>query len=177
MSPPCLCGPGRRDGSRPLPKEALNDTPEEDRRTRLQTQPVKLKVAGSSTTDKSNRHVAETFFLRRIAPSQPSSRTICEFGEKVSLWIVIGGQFGSEGKGKVSAHITRAEGIDICVRCGGPNWLQKSSKRLFIHSLLVTRKIPTCRQARSALTSATSSVASTPVPTPAAPVREGSRGS
>lgn len=39
----------------------------------------------------------------------------------MSLWIVVGGQFGSEGKGKVSAFITKTEGIDICVRCGGPN--------------------------------------------------------
>lgn len=39
----------------------------------------------------------------------------------MSLWIVIGGQFGSEGKGKVSAHLTQSEGIDICVRCGGPS--------------------------------------------------------
>ena len=33
----------------------------------------------------------------------------------------MGGQFGSEGKGKVSAHLTCSEQIDICVRCGGPN--------------------------------------------------------
>lgn len=39
----------------------------------------------------------------------------------MSLWVVVGGQFGSEGKGKVSAHIAKREGIDICVRCGGPN--------------------------------------------------------
>ncbi len=39
----------------------------------------------------------------------------------MSLWVIVGGQFGSEGKGKVSAHITKREGIDICVRCGGPN--------------------------------------------------------
>jgi adenylosuccinate synthase len=39
----------------------------------------------------------------------------------MSLWVVVGGQFGSEGKGKVSAHITLHEDIDICVRCGGPN--------------------------------------------------------
>jgi adenylosuccinate synthase len=39
----------------------------------------------------------------------------------MSLWIVVGGQYGSEGKGKVSAFITRQEDIDICVRCGGPN--------------------------------------------------------
>jgi adenylosuccinate synthase len=39
----------------------------------------------------------------------------------MSLWVVVGGQFGSEGKGKVSAVIARRENIDICVRCGGPN--------------------------------------------------------
>ena len=39
----------------------------------------------------------------------------------MSLWVVVGGQFGGEGKGKISAFITREEGIDICIRCGGPN--------------------------------------------------------
>jgi adenylosuccinate synthase len=39
----------------------------------------------------------------------------------MSLWVVVGGQFGSEGKGKISAFITLKEDIDICVRCGGPN--------------------------------------------------------
>src|SRR5215469_8801112 len=39
----------------------------------------------------------------------------------MSLWVVVGGQYGSEGKGKVSAFITKEEDIDICVRCGGPN--------------------------------------------------------
>jgi adenylosuccinate synthase len=39
----------------------------------------------------------------------------------MSLWVVVGGQFGSEGKGKVSAFVTLKENIDICVRCGGPN--------------------------------------------------------
>jgi adenylosuccinate synthase len=39
----------------------------------------------------------------------------------VSLWVVVGGQYGSEGKGKVAAHISEQERIDICVRCGGPN--------------------------------------------------------
>lgn len=59
----------------------------------------------------------------------------------MSLWIVIGGQFGSEGKGKVSAHITRSEQIDICVRCGGPN-----SGHSFIApdgSRLLLRQLPT----------------------------------
>ncbi len=39
----------------------------------------------------------------------------------MSLWVVVGGQYGSEGKGKVSALIAEQESIDICVRCGGPN--------------------------------------------------------
>jgi adenylosuccinate synthase len=39
----------------------------------------------------------------------------------MSLWIVVGGQYGSEGKGKIAAYLTRRENIDICVRCGGPN--------------------------------------------------------
>jgi adenylosuccinate synthase len=39
----------------------------------------------------------------------------------MSLWVIVGGQYGSEGKGKVSAFITQQENIDICVRCGGPN--------------------------------------------------------
>jgi adenylosuccinate synthase len=39
----------------------------------------------------------------------------------VSLWVVVGGQYGGEGKGKISAFITQQEGIDVCIRCGGPN--------------------------------------------------------
>jgi adenylosuccinate synthase len=57
----------------------------------------------------------------------------------LSLWIVIGGQFGSEGKGKVSAHITNSEQIDICVRCGGPNsghsFLNADGSRLLLRQL------------------------------------------
>ncbi len=39
----------------------------------------------------------------------------------MSVWVVVGGQFGSEGKGKISAIITIQEQIDLCIRCGGPN--------------------------------------------------------
>lgn len=39
----------------------------------------------------------------------------------MSVWIVVGGQYGSEGKGKVAAFLTKREEIDVCVRCGGPN--------------------------------------------------------
>lgn len=57
----------------------------------------------------------------------------------MGLWIVMGGQFGSEGKGKVSAHITLSENIDICVRCGGPNsghsFLTEDGSRLLLRQL------------------------------------------
>jgi adenylosuccinate synthase len=39
----------------------------------------------------------------------------------MSLWVVVGGQYGSEGKGKISAFIARREGLHMAVRCGGPN--------------------------------------------------------
>src|SRR2546427_1253040 len=59
----------------------------------------------------------------------------------MSLWVVVGGQFGSEGKGKVSAFITRQESIDVCVRCGGPN-----SGHSFVDEkgrTIVLRQLPT----------------------------------
>lgn len=39
----------------------------------------------------------------------------------MSVWVVVGGQYGSEGKGKISAIVTLQEKIDLCIRCGGPN--------------------------------------------------------
>ncbi|HEX5413793.1 MAG TPA: adenylosuccinate synthetase [Terriglobia bacterium] len=59
----------------------------------------------------------------------------------MSVWVVVGGQYGSEGKGKVSAYITLKEEIDICVRCGGPN-----SGHSFVHedgTTKVLRQLPT----------------------------------
>jgi adenylosuccinate synthase len=59
----------------------------------------------------------------------------------VSLWVVVGGQFGGEGKGKISAFITKDEEIDICVRCGGPN-----SGHTFVAddgSTVLLRQLPT----------------------------------
>ena len=35
--------------------------------------------------------------------------------------VVVGGQFGSEGKGKVAHYLTREMNAHIVVRCGGPN--------------------------------------------------------
>lgn len=59
----------------------------------------------------------------------------------MSVWVVTGGQYGSEGKGKISAYVTVRENIDICVRCGGPN-----SGHCFVDDsgeLRVLRQIPT----------------------------------
>jgi adenylosuccinate synthase len=59
----------------------------------------------------------------------------------MSLWVVVGGQYGSEGKGKISAFIAKQEGIDICVRCGGPN-----SGHSFVDEdgkTIVLRQLPT----------------------------------
>lgn len=35
--------------------------------------------------------------------------------------VVVGGQFGSEGKGKVCAYLALTDGVEYMVRCGGPN--------------------------------------------------------
>lgn len=59
----------------------------------------------------------------------------------MSVWVVVGGQYGSEGKGKISAFIVLREQIDIAVRCGGPN-----SGHCFVGEdgeLKVLRQIPT----------------------------------
>jgi adenylosuccinate synthase len=39
----------------------------------------------------------------------------------MSIAVVVGAQYGGEGKGKVTAHLCREKGYDIAVRCGGPN--------------------------------------------------------
>ena len=52
-----------------------------------------------------------------------------------------GGQFGGEGKGKISAFITQNEEVDICIRCGGPN-----SGHTFVAddgSTVLLRQLPT----------------------------------
>lgn len=39
----------------------------------------------------------------------------------MTITVVIGGQFGSEGKGKVTAHLCRNHNYNVAIRCGGPN--------------------------------------------------------
>src|SRR6266852_9821655 len=35
--------------------------------------------------------------------------------------VVVGGQYGSEGKGKACAHLALSGTVDLMIRCGGPN--------------------------------------------------------
>jgi adenylosuccinate synthase len=37
------------------------------------------------------------------------------------LTVVVGGQYGGEGKGKIVSHLSVADNVDYVVRCGGPN--------------------------------------------------------
>lgn len=39
----------------------------------------------------------------------------------MSLTVVIGGQYGSEGKGKITSYLALRDDVDTVVRCGGPN--------------------------------------------------------
>ena len=39
----------------------------------------------------------------------------------MAITIIVGGQFGSEGKGKVAAYFSIKKNAVIIVRCGGPN--------------------------------------------------------
>lgn len=39
----------------------------------------------------------------------------------MAVTVVIGGQYGGEGKGKIVSHLALKDNIDYVVRCGGPN--------------------------------------------------------
>jgi adenylosuccinate synthase len=39
----------------------------------------------------------------------------------LGITVVVGGQFGGEGKGKITSHLCRNHNFDIAIRCGGPN--------------------------------------------------------
>src|ERR1039457_4990968 len=53
--------------------------------------------------------------------------------------IVVGGQYGSEGKGKMVAFLASRNRIDVAVRCGGPNAGHSVSWQ---KNLQVVRQIP-----------------------------------
>jgi adenylosuccinate synthase len=52
------------------------------------------------------------------------------------ITIVVGGQFGSEGKGKVCAYLALHDSPSIMVRCGGPN----SGHTVYIHGKKIVMK-------------------------------------
>lgn len=57
----------------------------------------------------------------------------------MTIAIVVGGQLGSEGKGKVTAHLCRFHDYNVAVRCGGPN----SGHTIYINKKpIVLRQIP-----------------------------------
>lgn len=53
--------------------------------------------------------------------------------------IIVGGQFGSEGKGKITSHLCRNYNFDMAVRCGGPN---SGHTITFDNKQIVLRQIP-----------------------------------
>ena len=59
----------------------------------------------------------------------------------MTVTVVVGGQYGSEGKGKICAHLAMAGEADYMVRCGGPN----SGHTVSIDGLsVVLRQVPSC---------------------------------
>jgi adenylosuccinate synthase len=61
--------------------------------------------------------------------------------------IVIGGQYGSEGKGKVVALLARAATAPLLVRCGGPN----SGHTVTIDGKdVIMRQVPSCAEPHTA---------------------------
>jgi adenylosuccinate synthase len=53
--------------------------------------------------------------------------------------VIVGGQFGSEGKGKIASYLALKENVDICVRTGGPNAGHTVDYNGFKH---VSRQLP-----------------------------------
>lgn len=39
----------------------------------------------------------------------------------MSVTVIVGGQYGGEGKGKITSHLAFHDDVDFVVRCGGPN--------------------------------------------------------
>jgi adenylosuccinate synthase len=60
----------------------------------------------------------------------------------VPATIVVGGQYGSEGKGKLVAYLAHTSRVDVAIRCGGPN---------AGHSLAHNGRLETVRQVPAAV--------------------------
>ena len=62
--------------------------------------------------------------------------------------VIVGGQYGSEGKGKVTAFLAEKHGASIVVRCGGPNsghTVQIGEKRLVLKHIPAGFHVTDCR--------------------------------
>ena len=62
--------------------------------------------------------------------------------------VIVGGQYGSEGKGKVTAFLAEKQGASIVVRCGGPNsghTVQIGEKRLVLKHIPAGFHVDACR--------------------------------
>ena len=65
----------------------------------------------------------------------------------MSVIIVVGGQYGSEGKGKVVALLAKASDSPWLVRCGGPN----SGHTVTIDGKsVIMRQVPSCAEPEKA---------------------------
>lgn len=68
---------------------------------------------------------------------------------KSKVWVVVGGQYGSEGKGKVASQIIKNEGIYCSVRCGGPNSghsVTIDGKKIILRQLSVGALTSNCKR-------------------------------
>src|SRR5712691_10209836 len=62
--------------------------------------------------------------------------------------IVVGGQFGSEGKGKVTAYLAQSDCASLVVRCGGPNsghTVQFGNQRIVLRHIPAGFHLSNCR--------------------------------
>jgi len=68
--------------------------------------------------------------------------------EKMPVNVIVGGQYGSEGKGKVTAFLAGKHSASIVVRCGGPNsghTVQFGAKRTVLRHLPAGFHLSNCR--------------------------------
>jgi adenylosuccinate synthase len=58
----------------------------------------------------------------------------------MSVTVIVGGQYGGEGKGKITSHLAFHDDVDFVVRCGGPNsghTIDHQGKRFVLRQLPV----------------------------------------
>lgn len=66
----------------------------------------------------------------------------------MSVTVIVGGQYGSEGKGKLAALIATQGKVDLAIRCGGPNaghTVVRGSERTALRQISTASIIPDVR--------------------------------